>query len=52
MKHGNGVWKGIHNDSYIGEWKYNKADGYGVYVWKSGKNNYSIIICLGDKYEG
>ena len=37
MKHGYGVWKGIFNDSYIGEWKNNKTEGYGVHVWKNGK---------------
>jgi len=49
MKHGSGVWKGLKGDSYIGEWKFGKADGYGV----------NIIIILkvhtwinGDKYEG
>lgn len=24
-----GMWRGIKGDSYIGEWKFGKADGYG-----------------------
>lgn len=28
--------EGIHGDSYIGEWKNSKADGYGVHIWKNG----------------
>ena len=27
---------GIHGDSYIGEWKQSKAEGYGVHTWKNG----------------
>ena len=41
IKHGSGVWKGNKGDSYIGEWKFGKADGYGVHTWING-----------DKYEG
>ena len=33
MKHGSGIWKGLKGDSYIGEWKYSKADGYGVNLY-------------------
>ena len=33
MKHGSGIWKGLKGDSYIGEWKYGKADGYGVNLY-------------------
>ena len=36
MKHGNGIWRGCKNDSYIGEWKFGKADGYGVHTWTNG----------------
>ena len=35
------MWKGLQGDSYIGEWKNSKADGYGVHTWKNG-----------DRYEG
>jgi hypothetical protein len=35
------MWKGIEGDSYIGEWRYSRAEGYGVHVWKNG-----------DRYEG
>lgn len=35
------MWKGINEESYIGEWKESKAHGYGVQVWASG-----------DRYEG
>jgi hypothetical protein len=31
----------MHGDSYIGEWKNSKADGYGVHIWANG-----------DRYEG
>ena len=41
MKHGYGIWKGLHSDSYIGEWRHSKAEGYGVHTWKNG-----------DRYEG
>lgn len=36
MKHGSGIWRGTKNDSYIGEWKFGKADGYGVHTWING----------------
>jgi hypothetical protein len=35
------MWKGVNGDSYIGEWKDSRADGYGVHVWSNG-----------DRYEG
>ena len=28
VKDGYGIWKGVFGDSYIGEWKNSKADGY------------------------
>ena len=28
---------GTHGDSYIGEWKHSKAEGYGVHTWKNGR---------------
>jgi len=30
------VWKGNQGDSYIGEWRNSKAEGYGVHMWKNG----------------
>ena len=36
MKHGSGIWRGIKNDSYIGEWKFGKPDGNGVHTWVNG----------------
>lgn len=30
MKHGYGIWKGFNGDSYVGEWKNSKAEGYGI----------------------
>ena len=36
MKHGSGIWKGVKNDEYTGEWKFGKADGYGVHTWTNG----------------
>lgn len=41
MKHGSGIWRGNKGDSYLGEWKFGKADGYGVHTWVNG-----------DRYEG
>ena len=35
------MWRGAKGDSYIGEWKENKVDGYGVHIWTNG-----------DRYEG
>jgi hypothetical protein len=41
---GDGLWKNKHGDKYIGEWKNNKAHGYGVYITKlshyQGKTEY------------
>jgi hypothetical protein len=28
------MWRSIKGDSYIGEWKLGKADGYGVHICK------------------
>ena len=41
MKHGTGMWSGATGDSYVGEWKFGKADGFGVHLWING-----------DRYEG
>ena len=35
------MWKGPSGETYIGEWKASKADGYGIHTWPNG-----------DKYEG
>ena len=35
LKEGYGVWKGVANDTYIGEWKDNKPYGFGKHVWGS-----------------
>lgn len=35
------MWTGVFGDSYLGEWKESKANGYGVHQWKNG-----------DRYEG
>jgi hypothetical protein len=32
------MWRGIKGDSYIGEWKFGKADGYGgIYLFINSK---------------
>jgi len=31
MKHGQGVWNGTKGESYQGDWRFSKADGYGLY---------------------
>jgi len=31
MKHGQGVWNGMKGESYQGDWRFSKADGYGLY---------------------
>ena len=36
MKHGLGMWRGQKGDSFTGEWKFGKADGYGVHIWVNG----------------
>jgi len=36
LKHGDGVWRGIHGDSYVGEWNMNTIDGEGKYRWNDG----------------
>lgn len=41
LKSGNGVWRGIEGEYYIGEWKESRTHGKGMYVWSNG-----------DKYEG
>ena len=35
------MWKSPKGDRYIGEWRNNKADGYGIHIWVNG-----------DTYEG
>lgn len=30
------MWQGKNGDSYIGEWKQGKAEGYGVHTWING----------------
>jgi len=52
LKHGSGIWKGNKGDSYIGEWKFGKADGYGVIFYI-----YFLFLKVhvwinGDRYEG
>ena len=42
LKHGHGVWTSADGcDSFIGEWRHSKAEGYGIHQWKNG-----------DRYEG
>lgn len=43
IRHGKGVWKKSNKnletgkqDSYVGEWKNSKADGFGVHTWSNG----------------
>ena len=36
MKHGKGVWNGTRGESYQGDWRFSKADGYGVHKWVNG----------------
>ena len=31
MKHGKGVWIGLNEDSYEGDWKENKQEGTGIH---------------------
>ena len=34
MRNGKGIWKGINqHNMYVGDWKRNRADGYGTYTW-------------------
>ena len=39
MKHGSGVWTSSYTksnpDTYIGEWRSGKVDGYGVHIWSN-----------------
>ena len=42
MKHGLGAWYGTKKDSYIGEWKMGKPDGYGVHKWYNGNNYFKV----------
>lgn len=30
------MWRGTEGDSYIGEWRNGKVDGYGIHVWSNG----------------
>jgi len=50
MKHGSGIWRGSKNDSYIGEWKFGKPDGYGVHTWVNGKLNQRYLDLKYEKY--
>lgn len=31
---GNGLWRNNQGEKYIGEWKGNRAHGYGIYITK------------------
>lgn len=46
MKHGSGMWKGLRNDSYMGQWKQGKPNGYGVHVWNNDKYEGEFVNCL------
>lgn len=50
MKHGSGMWRGLRNESYLGEWKFGKTDGYGVHIWINGIHfkiiNFQLIIYI------
>ena len=57
------MWKGNCGDSYIGEWKQGKTDGYGVHKYLNGDlyilyNEFIwtliiyILSIIGDVYEG
>jgi hypothetical protein len=35
-KTGSGMWKGLDGESYMGEWKYNRVEGFGVFMMKNG----------------
>ena len=62
MRNGKGVWKAIGNNNinvYVGEWKNNRAEGYGTYTWPYGiylyqyqNKNREIYLNIGDRYEG
>jgi hypothetical protein len=32
MQHNKGIMKHIDGDTYDGEWKYDMANGYGIYI--------------------
>lgn len=32
------MWRGQRGDSYKGEWKFGKPEGYGVHTWPNGDN--------------
>ena len=54
MRNGKGVWKGHSgNNIYVGDWKWNRAEGYGTYTWPNGTNLLTELISyLGDRYDG
>jgi hypothetical protein len=36
LRHGQGCDKFSVGDTYVGEYRYGKADGYGQYTWNNG----------------
>ena len=54
MRNGKGLWKGIGAEMlYVGDWKNNKAHGFGTYTWPNGKNlDYIRAVYIGDRYDG
>lgn len=47
-REGNGIWTGVeNNNTYIGKWHKNKAEGYGTYTWPNGiklQNEFTLFI--------
>jgi hypothetical protein len=37
LRQGKGLWKGnSEHNMYVGDWKNNRADGFGTYTWLNG----------------
>ena len=47
MRSGKGIWKGVfENNLYVGDWKFNKSEGYGTYTWPNGNIAFTLLKAI------
>jgi MORN repeat len=44
MKHGRGYWQDVESNEYIGEWKFDEADGHGVLISQDVSLKFSVCF--------
>jgi hypothetical protein len=50
IRHGCGTMTYFNNNMYVGDWRDDKFDGFGEYVWSDGRRYIGSFVC--DKIEG